>query len=204
MADTAHSVELDVTERKGERTRVAILDAAITHFAAVGSRGASVPAIARAVGISPSAVYVYFATKAELFAAAVDADVDGLIREALPEIATGEFTGDFAGVFARLIGALDHHLLARRVLEGAEATGMERMVVLPSQVRLQRGIAAALRAGQRRGTIRSDIEPTVFAAGLEAVVLALLVAVIQTDGQIDSAHARGAIAVLEASIRPSV
>jgi AcrR family transcriptional regulator len=187
---------------KGARTRAAILAAAIDQFAAVGSRSASVPAIARAVGVSTSAVYAYFASKDDLFAAAIDADVADLIAEALPEVVDGRFDGDFAGVLTRLFVALDAHPLSRRVLEGSEAGAMEHLTVLPAELRLQEGIADALRAGQRSGVVRDDIDPATHAAGLLGVVVALLVSLVQTDGQVDSQYAKGAIAVLEAAIRP--
>ncbi|HET8929165.1 MAG TPA: TetR/AcrR family transcriptional regulator [Acidimicrobiales bacterium] len=188
---------------KGVRTRAAVLAAAVDQFAAVGSRSASVPAIARAVGLSTSAVYAYFASKDDLFAAAVDADAAGLIADALPEVVGGRFDGDFEGALTRLFAALGEHPLARRVLEGAEAGAMERLTVLPAESRLQVGIAAALREGQRLGTVRADIDPVVHAAGLLAVVVAMLVSLVQTHGQVDSQYAKGAIAVLEAAIRPS-
>ncbi len=190
-------------ESKGERTRSAILDCAVRQFALLGARSASVPAIAREIGVSPSAVYSYFATKDDLFAAAVDDDVAGLITQALPEVASGRFDGDFESIFVRLLAALDDHPLARRVLEGAEARATERLAVLPAEIRLQRGVAAALRAGQRRGSVRGDIDCDLFAAGLEAVVIALLMSLVQMDGHVDSQHARGAIAVLHAAISPS-
>lgn len=188
---------------RGGRTRQAILATAVRQFATVGFRSTSVPAIAREVGVSPSAVYAYFSSKTELFEAAVDADVAGLLSDALPELLAGRFDGDFARVFGRLTASLDDHPLARRVLDGQEGTGAERLAVLPSEVQLQRGIADALRSGQREGTVRSDIDPELMAAGLETVVIALLIALLQTGGHADSAHALGAIAVLEASIRPS-
>lgn len=187
---------------KGARTRAAILHAAVEQFAAVGVRSASVPAIARAVGVSTSAVYAYFASKDELFAAAVDADVAGLITDALPEVVEGRFDGDFARVLTGLFASLGDHPLAQRVLEGSEAGAMERLTVLPAELRLQEGIIAALRDGQRHGTVRADIDPVTHAAGLLAVVVALLVSLVQTDGRVDSQYATGAIAVLEAAIRP--
>lgn len=190
-------------EGKGARTRQAILDAAVAHFAVVGFRSASVPAIARDVGVSPSAVYAYFATKTELFEEAVDADVAGLISDALPEVLAGRFDRDFAGVFRRLLAALDTHPLARRIIDGQEGIGAERLAVLPAEVEVQRGIAEALRNGQADGSVRLDIDPEIMAAGLEAVVIALLIALLQTGGLADSSQARGAIAVLEAAIRPS-
>jgi AcrR family transcriptional regulator len=190
-------------ERKGERTRQTILDAAVAQFAVVGFRSASVPAIAREVGVSSSAVYAYFSSKTDLFEEAVDADVAGLISDALPEVLVGHFDGDFTRVFARLLGALDAHPLARRVLEGDEASGAERLALLPAELTLQAGIAEALRNGQAGGTVRADIEPELLAAGLEAVVIALLMSLLQVNNRVDSIHARGALAVLDAAIRPS-
>ena len=192
----------EVTTGKGERTRSAILAAAIQQFASVGSRGASVPAIARAVDVSPSTVYSYFPSKSDLFIESVDEDVAGLIADALPEIADGGFDGDFASVFTKLLDALDEHPLARRVLEGNEAEAAPRLKVLPAELQLRKGIATALQNGQANGTVRADIDPMTHAAGLEAVVIALLMSLVQTNGEIDSQYAIGAIAVLEAAIRP--
>lgn len=201
--DPESAAEKEKPVGKGERTRAAILRKAIGQFAAVGSRRASVPAIAREVGVSSSAVYAYFASKDDLFVAAVDADVAGLIADALPEVVAGRFDGDFSAVLAKLFAALADHPLARRVLEGAESGAVERLTVLPAEVHLQEGIVAALEHGQRQGTVRRDIDPVTHAAGLLAVVVALLISLVQTDGHIDSKYARGAIAVLDAAIRPS-
>lgn len=189
-------------DTKGERTRRTILEAAIRQFATMGMRSASVPAIAREVGLSPSAVYVYFETKADLFEFAVDTDVGSLIEDALPELLAGRFDGDFSAVFRKLLGSLDGHPLARRVLEGMEDTGAQRLAFLPAEVQLQGGIAQALRRGQADGTVRTDLDPDVMAAGLEAVVISLLISLLQTGGLANAAQARGAIAVLDAAIRP--
>lgn len=187
---------------KGARTRQTILAVATAHFAASGFRGVSVPSIARAVEVSPSAIYSYFPSKSELYEAAVDADVSGLIADALPEVLEGRFEPDFARVFRRLTAALGRHPLARRVLEGNDA-GAELLAVLPAEIELRRSIAHAIRSGQDDGTVRGDIEPDVMAAGLEAVVIALLMALLQTGGPADADQARGVVAVLEAALRPS-
>lgn len=188
---------------KGARTRDALLGAAVVHFSSVGLRGASVPAVARSVGVGPSAVYAYFPSKRALFEAAVDADVAGLIADALPDLLEGSFDGDFGDIFARLLGALSDHPLARRILAGGEDVGAERLAVLPSEVRLHDGIARALRRGQERGTVRADIDVAAMATGLETIVVSLLLSMLQTGCSVDDATSRGVLAVLEASIRPS-
>jgi AcrR family transcriptional regulator len=64
-----------VTERKSERTRRAILEAARAHFAARGFDGANLRAIGAEASIDPSMVLRYFGSKAGLFAAAVEVDL---------------------------------------------------------------------------------------------------------------------------------
>jgi AcrR family transcriptional regulator len=194
---------IDLAPSKGVRTRLAILDEAIAQFAAAGLRGTSVPAIAREVGLTPSAVYAYFPTKQALFEEAVDADAAGLIAHALPDVLAGSFGGDFADVFVRLLASLPAHPLARRVLAGEEGTGVERLVQLPSEKRLHAGLTLALARGQIEGTVRSDVEPGVLAIGLETIVVALMIAVLQTGGAPpDPTTSAGVVAVLDAAVRP--
>jgi AcrR family transcriptional regulator len=190
----------DLVQGKGARTRQAVLDEAIAQFAAVGRQGTSVSSIARHAGLTPSAVYVYFASKQALFEAAVDADAAGLIADALPDLLVGTFDGSFGRVFARLLACLPQHPLARRVLAGEEGTGAERLARLPAELRLQDGLITALRRGQSEGTVRSDIDPELCAIGLEAIVVALMIAILQTGGQSDPRSSAGVLAVLDAVI----
>jgi AcrR family transcriptional regulator len=191
---------LDVSQGKGVRTRQAVLEEAIAQFAAVGRRGASVSSIARQAGLTPSAVYVYFPSKQALFEASVDADAAGLLADALPELLAGAFDGNFGRVFASLLACLPAHPLARRVLAGDEGTGAERLAQLPAELRLHEGLTSALRRGQRQGTVRSDIDPELCAIGLESIVVALLIAILQTGGDSDPRSSAGVLAVLNAAI----
>jgi AcrR family transcriptional regulator len=63
------------SERKSERTRRAILEAARTHFAARGFDGANLRAIGAEASIDPSMLLRYFGSKEGLFAAAVEMDL---------------------------------------------------------------------------------------------------------------------------------
>ena len=58
----------------GQRTRQAILDAALDLFADKGYFGTSLRDVAAAVGVRESALYNYFASKDALFTALIDAD----------------------------------------------------------------------------------------------------------------------------------
>ena len=188
---------------KGARTRQNLLVAAIDQFSSVGFRASSVPTIARTVGLTPSAVYAYFPSKQALLEAAADADVAGLILDALPDVLEGAFDGDFSEIFQRLLRALPDHPLARRLLSGEEYKLAERLALLPSEVRLQKGISMALRRGQENGTVRTDIDVDEMAAGLEAVVVALLMCMLQAGAAVDMPTSRAVLSVLDASIRPS-
>ena len=195
-------VVIDLAPGKGARTRQTLLDQAIAHFAAVGRRGASVATIARAAGITPSAAYVYFPSKQALYEAAVDADTAGLLADALPELMAGHFDGNFGRVLGRLLRSLPAHPLAHRILSGLEGAGPERLKVLPAEMRLHAGLTRALRQGQADGTVRDDIDPEIFAAGIEAIVIALIIAVLQTGGEVQPAESAGVLAVLDAALRP--
>src|ERR1700728_4612199 len=68
---------------KGDRTRQALLKAAVVRFAREGFRGTSVADVCRDAGLSTTASYPYFANKEAIFVAAVDEDVAGLIDDAV-------------------------------------------------------------------------------------------------------------------------
>jgi AcrR family transcriptional regulator len=185
-------------ERKGQRTRQALLASAIRRFALDGYKGVTLTDVARDVGISPAAVYAYFAGKDALFAAAVDADAAGLIDLALSEVMGQHFRLDWAGLLGRLLGALPDHPLARRVLAGLEPETIGRLVEIPALNELRRGLGALLAEGQRVGDVRPDIDPVTVADGLVTMVLALLIATLQTGGPPERAD--GVMAVLDAAL----
>src|SRR5262245_39046335 len=64
----------------GERTRQAILDAALNLFAERGFFGTSIRDIASSVGITESAIYNYFPGKTELFEALFSAEQESVMK----------------------------------------------------------------------------------------------------------------------------
>ena len=68
----------------GQRTRQAILDAALDLFAANGFFGTSLRDVAAAVGVRESALYNYFASKEALFDALLTAHQDSRIERLAP------------------------------------------------------------------------------------------------------------------------
>ena len=51
--------------------------------------------------------------------------------------------------------------------------------------------------------MRNDVDPELCATGLEAIVVALLIAILQTGGDSDPRTSAGVLAVLDAAIRPT-
>lgn len=67
-------------EGRAARRREQILRCAIDHFAKRGYTGADLEAVAAEAGVAKGTIYLYFASKGELFAAAVDEVMLGLLE----------------------------------------------------------------------------------------------------------------------------
>ena len=186
---------------KGERTRQALLEAAIRRFSADGMRAVALSDVARDVGVTPAAVYAYFPGKAALFAAAVDADADALVEVALAAVEHERYSGNWTSLIQLLLDALPDHPLARRVLSGLEPESTERLLDIPALARLRVQLADLLTGDQEAGKVRLDVDPSTMADGLVTIVLALLIGILQTGGEALPERAPGVIAVLDASLR---
>lgn len=89
-------------ERKRERTRAAIVDAALTLFAANGYDGTTVADIAAAADIAPRTFFSYFASKDDVLLPGADARV----QAALDAIAGRSPEDRPADVLLRALGAV--------------------------------------------------------------------------------------------------
>ena len=157
--------------RKAERTRSALLDAARLLFMEKGYGATSVGDIAAAAGVSLGAFYQYFGDRADIMAALVGDGARRMLEDAQhvwrPEDGR-------AGVH-RMIDAFVRHYRAtakfQRVWE--EVTHVEEPLA-DLRREMQRmfvgGTEAAIRSGQRDGTIRSSIDPVGAALVLSAMV----------------------------------
>lgn len=194
--------------RKGERTRRRLLDLAVARFAVDGYRRTSVSAVAREAGLTPAAAYAYFPSKEALFAAAVDADADALIHEALGRVGGDRSVRErLVLLLAELRAALERHPLARRVLAGREPEVTGRLLDLPALTALREAVAADLEAGRATGTVRADLDPAAVALGLQTIALALLMAQLQVEAVAapaqQNARIGAVLAVLDAALSPS-
>ena len=201
--DADVTAQLTVAPGKGERTRRRLLEIAVRRFAADGFRRTSVSDIAREAGLTPAAAYAYFAGKEGLFQAAVDADAGALIEAARSVAAERASAREQLFLFVgELRERVDDHPLARRVLSGLEPEVAARLVTIPSLVALTAALADDLAEAQAASEIRPDVDPAEVAVGLETIVLALLMAELQTGLTVEPERQAGVLAVMDAALRP--
>lgn len=168
---------------KGERTRQGLLESAVRRFAADGYQRTSVSDVARDVGVTPAAVYAYFPSKEALFAAAVNADAEGLVLIATTVLI--DFLNNrplhevISQVGEAVLASVDRHPLALKVLGGHEPMAAATILDMPSLVRLREALAGGIEYGQALGDIRRDVDPKAMALGLETIVLNHLAASVQ-------------------------
>ena len=189
---------------KGHQTRRTILDAAIARFGREGFRATSVADIARDASVGGSVAYAYFSNKEALFLAALDEDVAALISVGAGALAESEKMVDWhERLFFTLIGALDEHPLARRMLAGLEPEVTERVLEIPALSELRRMVGERLRAEQVTGSVRSDIDPVAVGNGVVAILLSLLMSVVQIGSDVPATYAADVVAVFRAAIEQS-
>ena len=186
---------------KGELTRRDILTAAVARFGRDGYRATSVADIARDAGVGGTVPYAYFANKEALFLAAVDEDAAAVIHRALDGVFEGPVLPDWQEtLLVTLLGAVEEHALARRLLAGLEPEVTPRVLEIPALEELRKVCAARLTADQLAGTVRSDIDPVTTANGVVAIVMSLLMSVVQLGLDATSPYAASVAAVLEAAL----
>lgn len=186
---------------KGELTRRDILTAAVARFGRDGYRATSVADIARDAGVGGTVPYAYFANKEALFLAAVDEDAAAVIHRALDGVFEGPVLPDWQEtLLVMLLGAVEEHALARRLLAGLEPEVTPRVLEIPALEELRKVCAARLTADQLAHTVRSDIDPVTTANGVVAIVMSLLMSVVQLGLDATSPYAASVAAVLEAAL----
>jgi AcrR family transcriptional regulator len=203
VAVTTNAVTTKGATTKGAQTRRAILDAAISRFGREGFRPTSIADIARDAGVGGTVAFAYFPNKEALFLAALDEDAAGVINEGVSGVLADPASHDWRQTLIfTLLGALDGHPLARRVLAGLEPDVTERVLEIPALSELRKACAERIRAEQATGTVRPDIDPVSIGNGLIAIMLSVLMSVVQVGANVALAYGRDVAAVLEAALDP--
>jgi AcrR family transcriptional regulator len=186
---------------KGAQTRQAILHAAINRFGRDGYRSTSVADIARDAGVGGTVAYAYFPNKEALFLAALDEDAAAVIDEGFTSIIEDPNIEDWRqALIFTLVGAVEHHPLARRVLAGLEPEVTDRVLEIPALAEVRKACAERIRSEQLAGSVRSDIDPVRIGNGVVAIMLSLLMSVVQVGSTAATAYASDVAAVFEAAL----
>jgi TetR/AcrR family transcriptional regulator len=160
-----------------EKSRAAILQAAVREFSREGVAGARIDAIARAAGVNKALLYYYFKDKETLYGAVLDHVFGGLtqsIQEALSsDLPPREKLLAYAGAHFDYIAS---HPLYPRIAQGemmraarGGAPQLERIVKQYFRP-LFRNRAAVLREGQAAGEFRS-VDPLHFIPSMIAIIV---------------------------------
>lgn len=191
-------------QSKGERTRGALLRAAISRFGRDGYRRTSVADIARDARTSGTAAYAYFPGKEALFIAAVDEDAAGVIEEGVDRVLDSRNVDPAWGetLVLTLLDALERHPLAKRVLGGLEPEFTVRLLGIPALEQLRKACGERFRAQQLDGTMRADVDPRQMANGLVTIVLSLVMSLVQVGTGPAAILGEDVAAVLQAAISP--
>jgi AcrR family transcriptional regulator len=161
-ASEVRPVPTDRRRRRGEGTRARIMSAAAELFAARGFDATSTQTIAAASGITVAAIYRHVPSKADLLVA--------VARHALETTFTETMTDDGSSTAAQRIADIvvaytepQREFTRRLVVELTHAAAQHPEVATSLQTfhqRARRHIADVLEAGQRDGSLRSDVDAT--------------------------------------------
>jgi AcrR family transcriptional regulator len=177
---------------------------AIERFGDRGYRGTSVSEIARTVGVTQAAAYTYFESKRALFVAALDADATALVFEAGSRCQDEPVTSLAIRFLVELFAGVEQHPLAHRVLAGKEPElkGFPELIELPA-VRLATSVMVReMIEAQSRGEVRDDIDVELVGAGIEGIILSILVATVQVGSLGTERRRQGVMAAFAAMIEP--
>lgn len=180
-----------------------IAQAALGLIAQHGLRRANVAAVARRVGLVPSAIYRHFGSKEAVVEAVLE-----LVHERLMQNVR-EVTTDTADAFERLERLVGRHVaLIRenkgilRVVFSEEVQGHGRRTkVFRAVDAYLRALADIVRGGQRQGTIRRDVDPDTVALMVLGIIQPAALLWHMSGGKLDiDRHARAALAIVRKSI----
>lgn len=150
-------------KRDRERTRRALLDAALAEFAAKGIAGARVSSIAARAGVNKQLITYYFGGKRGLYDALVAEWLAAEAEFATPDLTLGELVGAYvrASVERREIS----RVFLRETLEDAD----------PGGGGLGDAEVEQLRARQAAGELAPDLDPAFVLLALQGAASAGLV-----------------------------
>ena len=193
----------DADRTKGERTKAKLLRAACERFARDGYRGTSVAEVSRDAGVGGTTAYVHYANKDALFFAAVDDDLGSLFDElGLALAALGPEDDLPERLLDLVLGIVEDHPLARRLLAGLEPDVTARVLETDAFADLRVGVATLLAQRQAEGGIRPDLPPAELADGLVSIVVAAAMVSVQAGPIVGETFGPGFATVVRGLLTP--
>jgi TetR/AcrR family fatty acid metabolism transcriptional regulator len=189
--------------------RALILDAATAVFARTGYHAARISDIAREAGIAYGLVYHYFRNKEEILETIFEERWTGFVEtvEAIAEAPT-RTEEKLEAIAALILGGyrVRRDWVKVFVLEIQRSSRFAEPGQLRAVGRFFQAVARILGDGQRRGELRSDLDPDVagyvFVGGLEIVITALVLGVNrESDADPDAYSRKVAGTVVEIFLR---
>ena len=177
VAGSPYFSESEVSPKRRDRTRQALLESAFSEIHSVGFQAASLSQILAGAGVSKGALYHHFPNKLALGYAVVDEPLTDYIIKTFIEPYEGD--GDPLRIM-REIGTKERdRMLEQGVSFGCPLVNLSQemspvdegfRVRIDSLLALWRNnLADALRRGQEQGYVRRDIDPTAEATLMTAI-----------------------------------
>jgi TetR/AcrR family transcriptional regulator len=162
---------------KPERSRAAILNAAIEEFALHGIAGARTDAIARAAGVNKALLYYYFKDKEAVYQAVLDHVFTGLRDTVVPrlegDLSPRDKVLDYLGAYFDYIAAnprFPRVVQGEWIRSGSDRIGQMKRVAQTYFRPIYQKLGDVLREGIASGEFR-PIDPMHFVPSMVAVIL---------------------------------
>lgn len=157
---------------EAQKTREALIAAAMELFLEEGLSGPSLDAICAEAGFTRGAFYVHFGTRDDLIAAVVESAMGGFIdamitqgETDIPTVVRTFAAAVHAGAFP--FGQVRGH----QIIEACVRSPKLRAKYVELLERARERLRDAARRGQEAGTLRADVDPSAVAQILLALVL---------------------------------
>ncbi|HSP81563.1 MAG TPA: TetR family transcriptional regulator [Myxococcaceae bacterium] len=174
----------EIKQERAARTRVEIMEAAITLFARRGILATTMAELAKAIRMTPGALYWHFPTKEDLLLAAIDELHQRYLNEfqdVLPELRKLSAREQLVAFMERTQQFLRYHreygIFFGMVSAESAHTNDRVAEALRAKLGLYVGMGAALvRYGQEKTKeFRTDVDPHVAAHGIIGAFMGMLV-----------------------------
>jgi AcrR family transcriptional regulator len=172
----------EIKQERAARTRVEILEAAITLFARRGFLATTMAELAKAIRMTPGALYWHFPTKEDLLLAAIEELHERYIKEFI-DLLSEQRSLPAREQLIRFMNRTSQFLRYHREygifygMVAAESADANERVAEALREKLNvyvHALAGIIRYGQKKGEFRPDLDPIQTAHGMMGSYIGLL------------------------------